>query len=193
MDANDFAKVLMDEHRIEWQNPNSIFEQIGIGPGQRVADLACGPGFFTIVLSELVGEKGLVYAVDVNEIMIHNLKKNRQTFEKNGSNVVIMQADISKPSEIPAKDVDVVFFANILHDLEDKNGFFREVRRIAKNSDTLFVDVDWHKRDMEMGPPIDRRLSEGESRKILAQEGFEIVHAINAGPHHYGLVAKSRN
>ncbi|HZW56379.1 MAG TPA: class I SAM-dependent methyltransferase [Nitrososphaerales archaeon] len=192
MNSDEFAKVLMDEGRKEWQNPKAILEQIGVSSGMTVADIACGPGFFTLPFCEAVGPTGHVYAVDHNSVIIENLRKNITIFAPSGdqielSNIHIMEEQASR-TNIPEHSVDVIFFANVLHDIEDKRGFFQEMKRIAK-SEAKFVDVDWHKRSMEMGPPLETRLSEGEARRILKDAGLQIVHAIDAGPHHYGLVA----
>ncbi|WP_455283779.1 class I SAM-dependent methyltransferase [[Eubacterium] cellulosolvens] len=39
-----------------------------------VADLGCGPGYFTVALAELVGPQGRVFAVDSDEKAIRALK-----------------------------------------------------------------------------------------------------------------------
>ena len=46
-------------------DPNILTETLPIKPGSVVLDLACGKGAYSIFLSEIVGEQGLVYAVDL--------------------------------------------------------------------------------------------------------------------------------
>ncbi|MHB8565978.1 MAG: class I SAM-dependent methyltransferase [Nitrososphaerales archaeon] len=190
MDSEEFAMILMDESRREWQNPRQIIEQIGVKRGACVADLACGPGYFTVVFSEAVGADGIVYAIDIDSIMINNLQKNLEKFAASTKdNVRIIRSGIQSTG-IPDNSVDILYFANILHDIDDKRLFFSEAKRIAKSKSSLFVDIDWHKREMESGPPFHKRLSEAETRKIFNNNGFKIIHLLNAGPHHYGIVAR---
>jgi SAM-dependent methyltransferase len=48
------------------KNPYKSLEAAGLRPGQKVMEVGCGPGFFTIPAAKMVGEKGLIYAIDVN-------------------------------------------------------------------------------------------------------------------------------
>ena len=48
-----------------------------------IADLGSGPGFFTIPMAQITGEKGLVYAVDSNQKMLNGLKENIAKSEVN--------------------------------------------------------------------------------------------------------------
>jgi ubiquinone/menaquinone biosynthesis C-methylase UbiE len=58
---------------------------------------------------------------------------------------------------IPKESVDLVLFANVLHEVQDKKAFFREVRSISKPT-ACIVDVDWKKVQTEYGPPFKLRL-----------------------------------
>jgi ubiquinone/menaquinone biosynthesis C-methylase UbiE len=54
------------------QNPRKILEPY-VKPGMSVLDMGCGTGFFTIPIAEMVGEKGRVVAVDLQEEMLEKL------------------------------------------------------------------------------------------------------------------------
>ena len=189
LNPDEFASLLMAEDRKVWQNAEEILQQLGITEGMTVADLACGPGYFTLPMARLVGGSGTVYAVDSSSTMLKHLKQNvtkglpidlRKT-------IVLMENDVTR-TEIPENSVDVILMANIIHDLEDVRSFSMEVKRILKPQATA-VDIDWHKRETESnGPPLQRRLSEDESRNLLTENGFRVKKAIYAGPYHYGLV-----
>lgn len=47
----------------------------GLKKHQRVLEVGCGPGFFTIPAAEIVGEKGLIYATDINPFAIREVEK----------------------------------------------------------------------------------------------------------------------
>lgn len=180
----------MREERRETEDPARLIEQIGITKGMAVSDLACGPGYYAIPLSDAVGSEGIIFAVDKNPVMISELQKNLACKFPNGvNNVKIIERDVISTG-ITDHSVDLVFFANVLHDLEDRKAFLTEVKRLAKDEQSLIVDIDWHNREMENGPPLNWRLSESESRSILRENGLEIIHDVNVGPNHYGLVAR---
>lgn len=151
-----------------------------------VADLGCGPGFFTIPIALKVGDAGIVYAVDSSPEMLKRLTRNVKESRLPENVVRVVQADVSHTS-IPSRSVDLVFFADILHDLEDHAGFLTEVNRIAKARGTV-VDIDWQKIETGFGPPLNIRLTEEDSRKIMTTNGFSVTGTISSGLYHYGLV-----
>ena len=191
MDSEEFAKLLMSEDRIKWQNPREIFDQIIFLTDPTVVDMGCGPGYFVIPLLDKIGKQGKIYAVDSDPTMLRRLEENLRS-RSDETNVIVTEADVTN-TNLPEKCADVILFANVLHDLEDHNAFFDEVKRILKPGGQI-IDIDWQKRETdEIGPPVERRLSENDSRKILRSNGFRIVHALNAGPYHYGFACKQDN
>ena len=56
-----------------WQQPERVMQSLAIKPGERIADLGSGGGYFTFRLSQAVGPTGKVYAVDVDKDMLEDL------------------------------------------------------------------------------------------------------------------------
>ncbi len=188
MGVDDYVRRLMSDARRVWQDPVKIAKDIGIGEGMTVADLGCGPGFFVLPIASMVGEKGKVYAVDADPAMLHHLRIGIERCGMDGKRVKVVEADISRTG-IPSGSVDVTLLANILHDVEDRKQFLKEVRRISKPEATV-VDVDWRKVQSENGPPLGIRLSKEESMTLLSEGGFRVRRSIYAGPYHYGIVCE---
>lgn len=184
----DRVKFLMSQERMQWHNPQTILEEAGVTKGMIIADLGSGPGFFTIPMAQKTGEKGLVYAVDSNQIMLNGLKENIAKSEVNPNIIKIIKSDVCHTG-IPKESVDLVLFANVLHEVQDKKVFFQEVRRISK-PEAHIVDVDWKKVQTEYGPPFKERLSEDEAKRVLAENGFWAIKQIDVGLYHYELICK---
>lgn len=55
--------------------PEEIFQDL-VSPGMTALDIGCGPGFFTIPMARMVGEKGRVIAADIQTRMLDRLSKN---------------------------------------------------------------------------------------------------------------------
>ena len=182
----DLVKFLMSEERKQWHNPQTILNQLT--KGMTMADLGCGPGFFTIPMAHMTGDEGLVYAVDINQTMLNALKKNIAKSKVNPNIIKIINSDVCHTG-IPDESVDLILFANFLHEVEDKKTFFQEVRRISKSS-AFIVDVDWKNTQSEYGPPLKDRLSEEEATGVLAENGFCVIKQIDLGPTHYELISK---
>ena len=194
MDVDEFAKLLMDPDRKKWQDPDSIYDQIQINPESRVADLGCGPGFFAIPFSKKLGRNGTIFAIDSSPEMLKHLSENLTLADPENTRaaIFVIEANVCETG-LASQFVDVVLFANLLHDLESPEKFLSEVKRIAKLNAKI-IDIDWQKLETDNnGPPIHRRLSENESRTLLSENGLRIVHALNVGPYHYGFVCRQES
>ena len=187
-DYSDRVKFFMSEERKQWHNPETILKNVGVIKGMTMADLGSGPGFFTIPMAKAIGEKGLVYAVDSNVSMLNALKENIARSGVDSKIIEIINSDVSHTG-IPKGSVDIVLFANVLHEVEDRKAFFQEVRRISKPT-AYIVDVDWKKIKTEHGPPLKERLSEDEAKQVLLENGFSVIRQTDAGPYHYELICK---
>ena len=177
----------MSGERRSYQDPFKISRAVGVRKGMTVVDMGCGPGFFTLPLAKLVGARGLVYAVEANRTMLRHLRDNIRKTGANGGRIRIVHADVSRTG-IPAGSADIVLLARVLHDIEDKKGFLREVRRICKPGGKV-VDLDWKKIRMTHGPPYSIALSKPKSARILEANGLHVVGSFDHGKYHYGIIA----
>jgi len=61
------------QHRAWRQRVLDAWRSAGIGPGQTVLDVGCGPGYASLDLAELVGPSGRVVAIDKSERFLRAL------------------------------------------------------------------------------------------------------------------------
>jgi arsenite methyltransferase len=101
--------------RDRWQHPDRVIEALSLRPGQRVADLGAGGGYFTFRISRAVGDQGRVYAVDTDPDM-RALIANRVAREQR-ANVVPVAAEPARP-DLP-EQVDLVLIVNAFHHLPE--------------------------------------------------------------------------
>jgi len=189
-DTDDFASILMSEERREWQDPGPILERLQLKEGIVAADLGCGPGFFTIPLARMAGERGTIYAVDGSERMLHQLSSNLVAYGVDKRIVKPVHGDVSSTG-LASGCADLVLFANVLHDLTERDAFAAEVLRIMKD-DGRAVDIDWKREESTLGPPNSVRVAEEEAIELMARNGFALERKIVAGPHHYGLIFRKK-
>src|SRR5215475_14627847 len=60
----------VEAERDGWQRPADIIKALNVGPGSVVVDLGSGAGYFTLKLSDKVGPKGRVVAVDLRQLSL---------------------------------------------------------------------------------------------------------------------------
>jgi ubiquinone/menaquinone biosynthesis C-methylase UbiE len=111
--------------RDDWQQPDRVVQALALEPGERVADLGAGGGYFTFRLARAVGPTGRVYAVDVDQGMLDHVAE--RTAEEGVANVETVLATPTDPN-LPAGSVDLVFTCNTYHHIEDRPAYFAALR-----------------------------------------------------------------
>ena len=117
-------------------------EEIGIQKGQRVLDFGCGSGNYTIPTARIVGEEGLVYALDKDKGTLDELMREAELMGLKN----IIRLDTSKESRIALdnESVNVVLLCDVLHyyyfpRAEDRRRLLREVYRVLKPNALLLL------------------------------------------------------
>jgi precorrin-6B methylase 2 len=87
-----------------FRNPQRLLKAAGLKQGQKVLEVGCGPGFFTIPAARIVGNEGVVYAVDVHPLAIERVKEK---IEKEGiKNIKPILANASDTG-LPDRSIDL--------------------------------------------------------------------------------------
>jgi predicted methyltransferase len=111
--------------RDEWQKPAEVIAALGLRPGDRVADLGSGAGYFTFRLADAVGPTGKVYATDIDAGMNEDLARRAREDRRQNVEVVLAARDDPRLPE----PVDLIFTSNTYHHLEERPAYFRQARR----------------------------------------------------------------
>ena len=129
--------------RDDWQQPERVIAALGIRPGDRVADLGSGSGYFTVRLARAVGPEGRVYAVDVDEQMNEYLRE--RVAQAGVANVEVIRGRFEDPL-LPDGGVDLVLIVDTYHHLEERPVYFRNLRRdLAPGGRVAVIDFDGRK------------------------------------------------
>jgi|SaaInlStandDraft_3_1057020.scaffolds.fasta_scaffold03575_1 ubiquinone/menaquinone biosynthesis C-methylase UbiE len=172
-------------------NSDILMEVLPVKPGSVVLDLACGKGIYCMFLSEIVGDTGLIYAVDLWEEGIRLIGKEIE--EKNITNILPLLDDATAQIEIDDYSVDVCLMATVLHDFEEMNksgAVIEQVKTILKPGGYLAV-IEFKKIDGPPGPPMKIRLAEDDTEKMVSGYGFKKVKIVDIGEYNYLMIFKS--
>ena len=169
------AGQIFPEHtpRDEWQKPVEIIEALDLKPGDTVADIGAGAGYFTGWLSQAVGPQGHVFAVDISEEAIRLLSEKIGFYPiKNIKPVLCTESDL----KLPPQSLDLAFLLNTFSVVKDKETMLANVIMALKDRGRLTI-IDWSAgKNGPPGPPRDERLSEERVIKLAEQTGFRLVH-----------------
>ena len=134
-------------NRDQWQQPQKVVETLALRPGDLVADLGSGSGYFTFRLAAAVGPQGKVYAVDVDREMNDLLAKTIK--EKKIGNVELILALLDDPL-LPPTGVDLVFTVNTYHHFENRVAYFQRMRKYLRPGGRIAV-IDFDRRAWFVG------------------------------------------
>jgi ubiquinone/menaquinone biosynthesis C-methylase UbiE len=139
-----FPSIALDNPFRKWfSNPHKF--DCYVMRGAVVADLGCGPGFYTFPLAKCVGAEGVVYAVDSNErqIQIIDKKASRQDI----NNIKAFAGSAADLSHIPDQSVDFILAEGLLCSMApaDRDAAVSEMKRILKPDGKAYLSsaVGW--------------------------------------------------
>lgn len=122
--------------RDKWQKADELIRQLNLKPGSQVADIGCHEGYMTFKLSTVVGEKGLVYAVDVEQHKLDMLKFNQE--KSNAKNIIAVKGDYDDP-KLPENSLDAVIIVDTYHEMDDHDEILQHILMALKQGGRLVL------------------------------------------------------
>ncbi len=117
--------------RDEWQQPERVVASLQLQPGDSVADLGAGGGFFTFLLADAVGKSGTVYAVDIDVGLLKYLNETAQ--ERGYQNIKTVMAE-EQDAKLPPGGVDLIFVCDTYHHLSNQVEYFRNIKSALRDT-----------------------------------------------------------
>jgi ubiquinone/menaquinone biosynthesis C-methylase UbiE len=121
--------------RLLLHNPKKIMGDY-VKSGYTVADIGCGPGFFSLALAEMVGDEGRVIAVDLQKEMLDKLEVSAERL-KLLPRIVLHQSKEDKLGIDEKVDFALAFW--MVHEIPNMKSFFDEIVTILKPKGLFFM------------------------------------------------------
>jgi arsenite methyltransferase len=134
-------------NRDQWQQRDRVIQSLQIRPGERVADLGSGSGYFTLALAKAVGPEGSLYAVDVDKEMNEIVAQRAKREGLNNVEVIL-----AKPDDplLPLAGVDLIFTSNTYHHIDNRVNYFANLRKYIRPKGRVAV-IDFDRRGWLQG------------------------------------------
>jgi arsenite methyltransferase len=125
--------------RAAWQLPDRVIESLEVRPGDRVADIGAGDGYFTFRLARAVGPSGRVFAVEVDDELVAALE--RAARQAGHDNVVVVKGESSDPL-LPDGEINLALLCNSYHHIEERMAYFGRLRDdLAPDARVALIDM----------------------------------------------------
>jgi SAM-dependent methyltransferase len=183
-DSRAYIAFLEDPKRDAYQKPMEVLTALDLKEGEVIADIGAGSGYFTLRFAHHVGERGRVYAVDVNPDMI--LYMNRRVRDLKLKNVTTILAAPDDPFLADAS-IDRFFFCEVWHHIDNQQAYLALLKRMLKPGGQVIM-VDFQKRELRVGPPMSMKIAREDLLRQMEAAGFYLIREHTFLPYQYFLV-----
>lgn len=182
-DPAAYIAALEDPKRDAYQKPHEVIVALAIKEGEIIADVGAGSGYFSLRLAQHVGPAGRVYAVDVSPDMIRHLHARVRDAELLNVSPILAPAD----DPLLPQPVNRFLFVNVWHHIEDQPGYLARMRKLLKPGGQVIM-IDFHKRDVPVGPPAEMKIAREDLLQQMTSNGFKLAAEHTFLPYQYFLV-----
>lgn len=184
-DTAAYIKALEDPKRDAYQKPHEVMTALALKPGEVIADIGAGSGYFTFRVAQHVGPTGRVFAVDINQEMLDHIKQRMRDLKVSNVSPILGRAN----DPLLPEPVDRFLIVDVWHHIEDQPGFLAVMKKHLKPGGQV-VMIDFHKRDLPVGPPAAMKIAREDLLKQMLANGFELAAEHTFLPYQYFLVFK---
>jgi ubiquinone/menaquinone biosynthesis C-methylase UbiE len=142
--AQDSVQQLVENlypknNRLKEIRMGDVVRQLAIHDGSRVADVGCGAGEFSVILSHLVGPAGRVYCEDIVDQKDWGLSRAKSNLKKQHvKNAVVIRGAADDP-KLPQDSLDAVLIVNAYHEMPQYQSMLRHIRESLKPGGRLVI------------------------------------------------------
>ena len=182
--GHEGAAWLERPEREDEEAPTKAVGALRLRPGQVVADIGAGSGYYTMLLSAAVGPTGRVYATDIQPEMLALIRKKVDARRISNVEVVLGSATESR---LPDAAVDLALMVDVYHELSQPQAFLQSLKRALK-PDGRLVLIEFRKESPDVPIREEHKMSVREARMELEAEGYRWERLIDVLPWQHMLV-----
>lgn len=185
--ANGYVWVLERDERDDFQKPDEVMEALAFEPGEIVADIGAGTGYFTVRIARAVGSEGKVLAHDISPEMLGFLERRIEAEQLENVELKKVERD---DAMIPDKGVDTIIMVDTIHYIKERTPYVEKLRKGLKPGGR-FVIIDYRVKPWEerpWGPPPQQQIPKDQLNSEIEAAGFKRVADHDFLPEQYFMV-----
>lgn len=175
--------------REEEEHPAKVLDSLDLRPGDVVADLGAGSGYFTFRIAPKVGKTGRVLAVEIQEAMLNILRARAAAMK--ATNVDVVRGSETDP-HLPARGVNLVLLVDVYHELAYPFEVMTRVREALKPGGRV-VFVEYRKEDPAVRIKEVHKMSVEQLKREMNAVGLDYVRTVETLPLQHIVIFEKRN
>ncbi len=145
-----------------FRDPYKALNAAGLASGQKVLEVGCGPGFFTVPAARIVGEEGSVLALDVNPLPVEHVQRKIET--EGVTNAEVTLANVAQ-TNLPNQSFNLAFVFGFARPIGGMEAIWTELHRLLRPAGTLSIEGRLRPPD-RLFQPVKRQGSISQFRKV---------------------------
>ena len=185
--AAEWTKTLESPERVAGLRTGEVIAKLNLKPTDVVADLGAGTGLFSLPLARAV-MSGRVYSVELDEGFLTQIRGKAKA--ENVTNLVPVLGKFTDPA-LPARDVDVAFFHDVLHHVENRAAYLKSVAGYLKSGGRIVV-IEFNPGDSPHKAEPALVVSKEQTAAWMADAGLAPSEDISLFPDKYFVVYRRK-
>jgi arsenite methyltransferase len=175
-----WAKEFESPQRARWQKPDEVIKALALKPGENVADIGAGTGYFTRRFARAVAPGGIAMGLDVEPGMVAYMKRDAEKLGLGNYRARVVKPD---DPQLAPDSVDLIFFCDTLHHISGRVSYLKRLHPALRQGGRIAL-IDF-KPSSPIGPPKAMRIPPGEAIKEFREAGYRPVREFNFLPYQY--------
>ena len=189
--AEEWAITLESGRRLASLEVQEVVDQMNLESGEVVADIGAGTGVFSVPMARAVGSEGRVISVEVDPGFLPMILA--KAVLEDVSNISAVLGGFLDP-RLPREDVDVAFFHDVLHHVDDREAYLREVAKyMGPGSRMIVVDYDMNVDGIPHSNQPEMLISPQQVAGWMSDIGFEVSYEIEMFDDKFFVVYSNQN
>ncbi len=186
--GHEAADWLERPARVAEEAPDLLVAQLNLRPGETVADIGAGTGYFSRRLAQKVGVRGMVLAEDIQPEMLRLLSARMAA--SGISNVAPVLGSTTDP-QLPAASLDLVLLVDVYHEFDFPREMMEAICRALKPGGRVAL-VEYRGEDPRVPIKILHKMTEAQVRKEMAVLPLDWVQTSEVLPRQHIIVFRKR-
>ena len=171
--------------REEEERTDLLVEALALKPGEVVADIGAGSGYFSWRMARKVGDKGKVYAVEIQQEMLDILMVNMRK-RRVGDIVQPVLGTVQDP-KLPAAAVDTILLVDVYHEFDYPYEMTRAMINALKPGGRLVL-VEYRGEDPEVPIKPLHKMTVAQVRKEMSVHPIKFEQTIATLPRQHIII-----
>jgi SAM-dependent methyltransferase len=184
--GHEAADWLERPEREKEEEPGKLLDALKLKPGDVVADIGAGSGYFTLRIAQRAGPKGKVFAVDIQPEMLAIIRQKMKA--RKLTNIEPILSTETDP-RLPAGTVDIILMVDVYHEFAYPYEMTQALVRALKPGGRL-VFVEYRLEDPNVWIKLVHKMTEKQVRKEMEPHPVRWIETLESLPTQHIIVFK---